>query len=57
MYAVYYHPRCFKFKQKYQQYGPCFQTTFAFLMAMIAFLIAYNLLTLSYSVKKDFFFV
>ena len=35
MYALYGHPRYFKFKQKYQQSGPCFQTIFPFLMTMI----------------------
>ena len=34
MYALYGHPRYFKFKQKYQQYGPCFQTIFLHLMTM-----------------------
>ena len=34
MYALYGHPRYFKFKEKYQQYSPCFQTIFPFLMAM-----------------------
>ena len=32
MYALYGHPRYFKFKEKYQQYGPCFQTIIPFLM-------------------------
>ena len=32
IYALYGHPRHFKFKQKYQQYGSCFQTIFPFLM-------------------------
>ena len=31
MYALHGHPRYFKFKRKYQQYGPCFQTIFRFL--------------------------
>ena len=35
MYALCGHHRYFKFKGKYQQYGPCFQTIFPFLMAMI----------------------
>ena len=35
MYALYGHPRYFKFKRKYQQYGLCFQTIFPFLMTMI----------------------
>ena len=35
MYAPY--PRYFKFKRKYQQYSPCFQTIFPFLMTMIRF--------------------
>ena len=35
MYALYSHPRRFKFKRKYQQYGPCFQTIFPFLMTKI----------------------
>ena len=34
MYALYGHPRYFKFKEKYQQYGPCFQAIFPFLMTM-----------------------
>ena len=34
MYALYGHPRYFKFKRKYQQYCPCFQTIFPFLMTM-----------------------
>ena len=37
MYALYGHPRYFKFKRKYQQYGPCFQTIFPFLMTMFKF--------------------
>ena len=35
MYDLYGHPRYFKFKRKYQQYGPCFQTIFSFLMTMV----------------------
>ena len=35
MYALYGHPRYSKFKRKYRQYGPCFQTIYPFLMAMI----------------------
>ena len=35
MYALYGHPGYFKFKGKYQQYGPCFQTISPFLMAMV----------------------
>ena len=34
MYALYGHPRYFKLKRKYQQYEPCFQTIFPFLMTM-----------------------
>ena len=34
MYTLYGHPRYLKFKWKYQQYGPCFQTIFPFLMTM-----------------------
>ena len=34
MYTLYGHFRYFKFMQKYQQYGPCFQTIFPFLMTM-----------------------
>ena len=34
MNALYVHPRYFKLKQKYEQYGPCFQTIFPFLMTM-----------------------
>ena len=32
---LYSHPRYFKFKRKYQQYGWCFQNIFLFLMTMI----------------------
>ena len=32
MYSLYDHQRYFKFKQKNQQYGPCFQTIFPFLI-------------------------
>ena len=35
MYALDDHPKYFKFKRKYQQYGPCFQTIFPFLMTML----------------------
>ena len=35
MYALYGHPRYFKFRRKYQQYGRCFQTIFPFIMAML----------------------
>ena len=35
MYSLYGHPRYFKFKRKYQQYGPHFQTIFPFLMIML----------------------
>ena len=38
MYSLYGHPKYFKFKLKYQQYGPCFQTNFPFLMIMITFI-------------------
>ena len=31
MYALYGHTGYLKFKQKHQQYGPCFQTIFPFL--------------------------
>ena len=34
LYVLYGHPRYSKFKQKYQHYGPCFQTIFPFLIAM-----------------------
>ena len=34
MYALYGHPRYFKFKRKYQQYGPCSQTILLFFMTM-----------------------
>ena len=34
MYALYGHPGYFKFKRKHQQYGPCFQTVFPFLMTI-----------------------
>ena len=32
MYFLHNHPRKFKFKQKYEKYGPCFQTIFPFFM-------------------------
>ena len=35
MNALHGHPRYFKFKQKYQQYGPCLETIVSFLMNMI----------------------
>ena len=35
MHTLHVHTRYFKFKQKYQQYGPCIQTIFPFLMTMI----------------------
>ena len=35
MYALYGHPRYFRFKRKHQQYGPCFQIIFSFLMTML----------------------
>ena len=35
MYSLYRHPRNFKFKQKCQQNGLCFQTIFLFLMTRI----------------------
>ena len=35
MYALYGHPRYFKFTGKCQQYGPSFQTIFPFLMTML----------------------
>ena len=34
VYALYGDPGYFKFKRKDQQYGPCFQTIFTFLMTM-----------------------
>ena len=34
MFSLYDHPRYFKFKQKYQQCDPCFQTIFPLLMTM-----------------------
>ena len=34
MYGLYGHPRDFNSKWKYQQYRPCFQTIFSFLMTM-----------------------
>ena len=34
MYSLYSHPRNVKFKGKYQQYDPCFQTIFLLLMTM-----------------------
>ena len=35
MYSLHGHPRYFKSKRKYQQYGPWFKTIFPFLMTMI----------------------
>ena len=35
MYSLYGQPRNFKFMRKYQQYEPCFQTIFPFLMTMV----------------------
>ena len=35
IYALYGHPRYFKFKRKYRQYGPRFQTIFLFLTTML----------------------
>ena len=34
-YSLYLYPRNFRFKQKYQQHGPCFQTIFPFIISMI----------------------
>ena len=34
MYVLYRHPRYFKFRRKFQQYDPCFQIIFPFLMTM-----------------------
>ena len=39
-FALYGHLRHFKFKQKYQQYGPCFQTVFPFFMTMVEYKVA-----------------
>ena len=36
MYSLYGHPRNFKFKQKYQQNSPLFQTILPFLMTMVS---------------------
>ena len=41
-------PQNFKFKRKYQQYGPCFQIIFPFLMAMLEL----NMMTESKKWKK-----
>ena len=35
MYALYVHPKYFKFKQKYQQYSLFFQTIFPYLSTML----------------------
>ena len=35
MYALYVHPKYFKFKQKYQQYSLLFQTIFPYLSTML----------------------
>ena len=35
IYALYGHSRSFKFELKNQQYGPCFQTIFQFIMTML----------------------
>ena len=41
MYFMYAYPRNFKFKQKYQQDGQCFQTVSPFLMTMVLSISAY----------------
>ena len=35
IYFMYGHPKKIKFNQKYQQYGPCFQSISPFLMAIV----------------------
>ena len=52
IYALYGHPRYFKFKQKYQQYGPCFQTIFPFLVIMVVLYIE-----AIRTISKLFFFI
>ena len=39
MYSLYDHTRNFKLKEKYQQYGPCFQDVFPFQMTMHKYII------------------
>ena len=41
MYSLYHHPRNFNFKQKYQQYGLCFQAIFPFFMTMVFLILGY----------------
>ena len=43
-YALYGHPKNFNFMRKYQQYGPCFQTIFHFLMTMVRLMAKQSLL-------------
>ena len=61
MYALYNHPIYFKFQQKYQQYGPCFQTIFPFLTTILQHskknlselqLLYFHEVSLQYSSKK-----
>ena len=42
MYTLYGHPRNLKFKQKYQQWGPYFQTIFPFLITMFKFKLTFQ---------------
>ena len=55
MYVLYGDPRYFKFKQKYQQYGPCFQIVFPFLITIVqlsAFYYSKNQITFAVNHKK-----
>ena len=54
MYPLYSQPRYFKFKRKYQQYGPCFQTLFPFVMTMSMSYLFIKMSSLHYS--NSFFF-
>ena len=55
MYSLYSQPRYFKFKRKYQQYGPCFQTLFPFVMIMSILYLFIKTSSLHYS--NSFFFL
>ena len=61
MYSLYGHLRYFKFKWKYQQYRPCFQIIFPFLMtwskSIISWLISSISLNMALSWANSFFMV
>ena len=54
MYALYGHPIHFKFKQKYQEYGPSFQAIFPFLMTMITSTHKAEMTDITYFAKSKF---